>query len=77
MKKSAWHPITEEPTKEGKYLVQHFYKSWSGYIIITFEVVDSLEELIGLIDINKKDGNRDNHYQAWMKIEPYEEAEND
>lgn len=72
-----WHPFTEEPTEEGQYLVQHFYKSWSGHIFITFEVVDSLEELIGLIDINKKDGNRDNHYQAWMKIEPYEEKENE
>jgi CDP-diacylglycerol pyrophosphatase len=72
-----WHPFTEEPTEEGQYLVQHFYKSWSGRIFITFEVVDSLEELIGLIDINKKNGNRDNYYQAWMKIEPYEEKDNE
>jgi hypothetical protein len=72
-----WHPFTEEPTEEGQYLVQHFYKSWSGKIIITYRVFTSLEELMGLIDFNKKYGNRDNHYQAWMKIEPYEEAEDE
>ena len=72
-----WHPFTEEPKEEGQYLVQHYYKSWSGKTFIGYEVVDSLEELMGLIDINKKDGNRDNHYQAWQKIEPYEEEENE
>jgi hypothetical protein len=72
-----WHPFTEEPTEEGHYLVQHFYKSWGGRSIITYEVADSLEELLGMIYFNKKNGNRDNHYQAWQKIEPYEEAEND
>ena len=70
-----WHPFTEEPTEEGQYLVQHFYKSWSGKIIITYEIAVSLEELLGLINFNKKHGIRDIHYQAWMKIEPYEEEE--
>ena len=76
-KKSAWHPFTEESTEEGQYLVQHYYKTWRGQIIITFELADSLEELMGFIDFNKKNGNRDNHYQAWQKIEPYEEEENE
>ena len=51
-----WHPFTEEPKEEGQYIVQHFYKSWSGEIFISYEVVDSLEELLGLINLNKKDG---------------------
>lgn len=74
---TVWHPFTEEPNEEGQYLVQHYYKTWSGKNTISYEVVDSLEELIGLISINDKDGNRDNHYQAWQKIEPYEEEENE
>ena len=71
-----WHPFTEEPTEEGQYLVQHFYKSWSGHIIITYKIV-VLVDLITMIEIDMKHGYRDNHYQAWMKIEPYEEAENE
>lgn len=76
-KKSAWHPFTEEPMEEGQYLVQHFFKSWSGQIIITFKVIDSLEGMMDVIYFLKKNGNRDNHYQAWQKIEPYEEEENE
>lgn len=75
---TVWHPFTEEPTEKGRqYLVQHYYKTWGGRVIITYEVADSLEELLTMVRFNKKDGNRDNHYQAWMKIEPYEEADND
>lgn len=72
---TVWHPFTEEPTEEGQYLVQHFYKSWSGEIIITYEVASSLEGLVMMIRFNEENGNRNNHYQAWMKIEPYEEEE--
>lgn len=72
---TPWHPFTEEPTEEGQYLVQRYYKSWSGEIIITHEVVTSLEDLVMKIRFNKKYGNRDNHYQAWQKIELYEEEE--
>ena len=71
-----WHPFTEEPEEEGQYLVQHYYKTWSGKIIITYEVF-TLEELMGLIRFNNWHSNRDNHYQAWQKIEPYEEEENE
>lgn len=67
-----WHPFTEEPKEEGKYLVQHFYKTWGGQIIITYEVV-ALEDLVMMVRFEKKYVNRDNHYQAWQKIEPYEE----
>lgn len=72
-----WHPFTEDPKEEGHYLVQHYYKSWSGKIINTYEVIPSLEELVVMVKYNKKIGNRDMHYQAWMKIEPYEEADNE
>lgn len=76
-KKSVWHPFSEEPEEEGQYLVQHYYLNWSGKSIITFEIADSLEDLMGLIYFDMKYGNRDNHYQAWQKIEPYEEEENE
>lgn len=76
-KSLLWHPFTEEPEEEGQYLVQHYYKTWSGKIIITFELADSLEDLMNLTYFVMKHGNRDNHYQAWQKIEPYEEEEND
>lgn len=74
---TVWHPFTEEPTEEGQYLVQHFYKSWSGEIFITYEVVSSLEGLVMMIRFNEENGNRDMYYQAWQKIEPYEEEENE
>lgn len=71
---TVWHPFTEEPKGKGKYLVQHFYKTWGGQIIITYEVV-ALEDLVMMVRFEKKYSNRDNHYQAWQKIEPYEEEE--
>jgi hypothetical protein len=67
-----WHPITEEPTEEGTYLVQYFYRDWNGNEHTNFET-NHLEELKDNIEWNRKHGNRDNHYQAWQKIEPYEE----
>jgi hypothetical protein len=71
-----WHPFTEEPTEEGTYLVQYFYRDWNGNGYTKFDT-NHLEALKDNIKWNKKHGNRDIHYQAWMKIEPYEEEEND
>lgn len=71
---TPWHPFTEEPNEEGQYLVQHFYRDWNGNKHITFDT-NCLEDLVSNIERNKKYGNRDSHYQAWQKIEPYEEEE--
>lgn len=65
----GWHPMTEKPELPGDYLLQHYYRTWSGEDQITYEIHD-LPAVLEIIDHN---GTRNSHYQAWMKINPFQE----